>query len=72
VIISNFSAKKDYQLEFQVPATLIDAWKLTDGRYQLKDMLSNELYELTVSEGKGKVLFKLSPLDSKVFQLQAR
>ena len=72
MIISNFSAHKEYQLDLKAPEALIDAWKLTDGRYQLKDMLTDKYYELIVNNGAGTVLLNLPPLDSKVLQLEAR
>jgi len=69
VIISNFSAYKNYQFDLQIPDHLIAEWELADGEYQLYEVLSETTQNMIVNQGKGSIQTSLAPLQSKIFQL---
>ena len=70
IVISNFSAEKSYELDYQIPSDLIKAWELEDGSYTLKDALYNKVKtELVVKDGKGIMKVELGILESFVFEV---
>ncbi len=72
IVVSNFSADNNYQFKLQIPAELITEWRLTDGRYQLSEVLSNDIHDFIVEGGKARIEVELAPLESKVFRFRTR
>lgn len=71
IIISNFDADRAYEFELKIPAELITAWGLKEGKYTLTDQLYHkEKAELQIAEGNGKVAVKLEPLASMIFKIE--
>ena len=69
VIISNFSDRKNYRFDLRIPGHVIDVWSLSDGRYELIDILSEIPDHLVVEQGKGTIQISLAPLESKIFYM---
>lgn len=69
VVVSHFNPEQTVAFNLQLPATLIAAWQLSDGTYQLQDQLTGERQQLQVSGGIGQIPVQLAPLGSVVYQL---
>lgn len=70
LVISNFEAHRYFTLEFKLPESLIEAWGLQEGSYELQDLLyGSRAYRLQVKEGKAMVHLTLEPLQSFIFKL---
>ena len=70
VIISNFDNEKSFNIDLQIPAEIVEVWKLEDSIYTLKD----QLYEivtarLKVKNGIGVMNVKIDPLASFIFKI---
>ena len=72
IVISNFSADNNYQLKLQIPAELINEWRLADGRDQLSGVLSNDIHDFIIEGGKATIEVELTPLESEVFRFRTR
>lgn len=71
VIISNFSDRKTYRFDLLIPARIVDVWNLSDGRYELVDILSDVPDHLVVNRGTGTIQLSLAPLESKIIRMNA-
>jgi hypothetical protein len=70
LVISNFSVAQSKKFTLNMPADLLQKWKLADGKYPLIDKLgATGSYQLKVAQGQGAVQLKLSPLQSVVLEL---
>lgn len=69
VVVSNFDADKTYEFQLKIPAHLIKEWQLSEGEYEVEDMLYNSKNILNVENGVGKLNVVLQPLESFVYQL---
>lgn len=70
IVIVNFE-EKPRLFRFQLPSTLIEKWKLSDGEYDLTDQLYNtSVFKLFVSGGKANVDIRINSLESFVLKLQ--
>jgi hypothetical protein len=70
LIVTNFDAKESFGFELQLPASAVQAWKLKDGNYLLKDQLSDHQGELVVLQKTGNIRIDLGPLQSYILLLQ--
>lgn len=71
IIISNFDAEKNYELDLKIPAEVINALGLKDGSYPLKDQLYDTFEsDLIVKEGVGNISVSLQPLKSLILKLK--
>ncbi len=69
-ILVNFSWKAASKINFLIPANVITAWKLKDGRYEMTDQLYGEIYTMTVSAGKGEIPLTVKPSESLILKLK--
>lgn len=70
VIITNFDTNQTSKFELQLPANIIQDWKLKDGVYKLTDQLyNNSKVELVVANGIGKIGITIAPLQSFIYSL---
>jgi hypothetical protein len=67
--VSNFDAKEKFGFELSLPAQIIEAWKLQEGNYQLKDVLGDRRLELIVGEGLASTRIDIEPLESLILDL---
>ena len=72
VVISNFDAQSSHDLEVRIPADIIAAWHVVDGRYLLEEQLYRRNHaQLIVDKGRGRLSITLEPLGSAVLKLGA-
>ncbi|MGB5720172.1 MAG: alpha-amylase family glycosyl hydrolase, partial [Woeseiaceae bacterium] len=72
VVLSNFDAAKPYDLEVRIPAAIIAAWAISDGRYMLDEQLYRRNHaQLIVDRGEGVFRITLRPLASAVLRVGA-
>lgn len=71
VIVSNFDARDRFGFELQLPAHVLRAWNLGDGTYQLRDLFSDRILELSVSGDIAKTRVDLDPLESYILILES-
>lgn len=70
IIISNFDAEKQYDLNLRLPEEIVEAWQLEDGDYSLEDqLLEASQNTLSVENGQGKIKIQLGPLASNIYKL---
>ena len=69
ITISNFSGSENYRFDLRIPASLISAWSLSDGQYELVDILSDVPDHLFVNQGMGTIQLSLAPLESKILRM---
>lgn len=70
LVVVNFKESITDIFELELPASLIQQWKLADGKYQLTDQLYGEAgFELVVTNGTGKISMKVQPLESFILKL---
>ncbi len=70
IVVSNFSDTKSYDLSLHVPADIIAAWQLDNGRYALHEKLYEQNHsELVVDGDKSSFRVRLEPLDSVVYKV---
>ena len=71
VVVSNFSQKKSYQLEFNIPEKLASSWNLTDGDYQIEELISQQKQttKIKIKNNQGKIKLQLKPLETKVLRV---
>jgi 1,4-alpha-glucan branching enzyme len=68
IVVSNFSADKNHQLKLQIPSELITEWQLADGHYQLAGVLSGDIHEVVIEDGKAGIEIELAPLESEIIR----
>ncbi len=70
VVVSNFDADNEYELNVVVPEDIIANWGIEDGRYALVEQLYGyNASELVVDGGRGQFRLQLEPLESVVYEL---
>ena len=73
VIVSNFDDLNSYEFELKLPETIVQAWNLNDGKYQLREVLYDQnSFELIVKDGLGFVKLKIDPLASYLLNLEIK
>ncbi|MCH7410028.1 alpha-amylase family protein [Belliella sp. DSM 111904] len=71
IIITNFDKNDSFGFELQIPASIITAWSLKDGDYELEEKLyGNVNAKLYVDQGQAKVRVDLDPLESWILQVR--
>jgi glycosidase len=71
IIVANFDADRKYEIDLQVPEEIIREWKLTDGSYEMAEVLEEASdASLEVENGAGRIAIKLRPLESNIFVLK--
>ena len=70
IIVVNFDASETFGFALQLPEELINLWNLQEGKYALRDQLSNETLTLTLTEGKASTRIDLQPLQSLILNVQ--
>lgn len=70
VIVTNFNQNTPVQCDVMIPADVVKKMNLKDGKYKLKDQLyGKSTTELTVENGIGKFVVKISPNESFIFKI---
>ena len=70
LIVTSFDREQSQSIEVGIPAELIDAWQLADGRYMLMEQLYGRNHgRLIVDDGKGMAKITLGALDSAVLKV---
>ena len=70
IVVSNFDDETSYDLDVQVPESVISAWQLNDGRYMLDEQLYRRNHaQLNVDRGTGRFRITLPPLASAVLKV---
>lgn len=70
IVIANFDAKEDYEIELKIPKNIILEWELSDGNYKLSEQLYGEIdSKLIIKNGIGVVKLTLNPLDSFILKV---
>lgn len=73
LIVANFADDEQNHVQIKLPASLIDAWQLTDGEYWLTEQLyGQQRVKLDVTSGRAEIGFDVPSLASWVFQLDYR
>jgi glycosidase len=71
IVTSNFDVDSSFEFNLKVPANIISSWRLSDGTYQLIDVLYHQFSPtLIVQNGLGYVDVKLKPLESFILKLK--
>ena len=70
IVISNFDANDRFGFELKIPEDVIQKWELSDGNYQIKDVLYGSEHTLKVQNGKGEVRIDIDPLESFILSFQ--
>ncbi len=71
IIVTNFDTSETYGFELQIPASIITAWGLENGEYDLEEKLYNSSKaKLHVHASKGKVRVDLKPLESWILEVK--
>jgi glycosidase len=72
IVVCNFDDTAGQTLEIAVPAEIISAWQLADGRYMLDEQLFRRNHaQLVVENGEGVFRIALEPLGSAVLRVGA-
>jgi glycosidase len=69
IVVSNFSADKTSSFDLKIPSDLLLKWKLSTGKYAIKDQLYNTTNNLIIEKGEGRISITLKPLESFVYGL---
>ncbi len=70
IVVSNFDADKSYQPLMKLPADIVGAWQLEDGRHVLEEQLyGSKDSQLVIDGGEGRFRVSLEPLESAVFRV---
>lgn len=69
IIINNFSATKELQIDLKVPADMIATWELKDGKHKLKEQLYGTEAVLNVDHGVGIIKISIKPNESFIYKL---
>ncbi|NOQ91098.1 MAG: alpha-amylase [Flavobacteriaceae bacterium] len=71
IIVTNFDGEETYAFDLKIPKTVINAWNLKEGKYQVSNQLYGEIsQELMVENGIGIIKIKLAPLESLILKLK--
>lgn len=71
IIITNFDHNDTFGFDLQIPASIITAWGLEDGEYELEEKLyQSAKAKLHVHAGLGKVRVDLKALESWILELK--
>ena len=56
IVVSNFDPDASYDFRLRLPESVVDAWQLDDGEYEMHEQLYGEdMQALAVRDGRGKV-----------------
>ena len=69
VVVSNFDADRNYDVDLKIPGHIIEDWGLDEGSYIVRDGLYGSENTLKVEEGIGHIPVTLEALQSYVFKL---
>ncbi|MBP8791965.1 MAG: alpha-amylase [Lutibacter sp.] len=70
IVVANFDTLVNYDLDLQIPPSIIQQWKLADGKYKLQDQLyKKQTTELIVKDGVGFFNIELDTLTSFIFKV---
>ncbi len=69
IIISNFEVNDSRVFELKIPQMLISEWNLSDGVYEIEDVLYGSKNSLVVENRMGKVNIILNPLGFFIFKV---
>jgi len=71
IVISNFDAEKQYDIEFKLPPEIIKKWKLSGKQYKLAEQLYGEINcELNIDNELGIINLEIEPLESFIFKIK--
>lgn len=70
IVMSNLADVGTAPLAMKIPGELVQQWQLGDGHYSLKDLLTNRMMELSVSQGQAQFPIQLAALESVILELQ--
>ncbi|MGY6521664.1 MAG: alpha-amylase family protein [Mongoliitalea sp.] len=71
IIVTNFDQQNSFGFELQVPASIIQAWGLSNGTYELHEKLyGNVKPTLTIQDSQGSVRVDLKPLESWILEIK--
>ncbi len=70
IIVSNFQADDSRVFELKVPAEIISKWKMTNAAYKVTDALYQNVSQLHIEDGIGKIQVTLNPLESFIFEVE--
>jgi len=70
IIVVNFDASETFGFDLQLPEELINLWNLQEGKYALRDQLSNETVTMTLTEEKAATRIDIQPLQSMILKVQ--
>ena len=71
IIVTNFDSNDTFGFELQLPSEIINEWGLSDGEYELEEMLYGQMYpKLNVKSGQAKVRIDLAPLESWILEVE--
>lgn len=69
IVTTNFDQEKSYSFDLQIPASIVQAWNLNDGTYELSQVLNQaQESELRIENGIGHIIVNLEPLESLVYK----
>ena len=75
LIVTNFDPEHTYEFTLKIPQTAVDAMRLTEEQYQLKDIfqsdtsLTLDTQAVVVDEGEEGISMTLGPLQSYIFRI---
>lgn len=71
IVVSNFDAEKQYDIEFKLPPEIIKKWKLNRKQYKLEEQLYGEINcELNIGNDLGIINLEIEPLESFIFKIK--
>lgn len=71
IVVSNFDAEKQYNIEFKLPPEIIKKWKLNGKQYKLEEQLYGEINcELNIGNDLGIINLEIEPLESFIFKIK--
>ena len=71
IIITNFDKNDSFGFDLQLPASMVTAWGMKDGEYELEEKLYGKVNaKLYVDQGQAKVRVDLEPLESWILEVR--
>ncbi|WP_455423563.1 alpha-amylase family protein [Belliella kenyensis] len=71
IIITNFDKNDSFGFDLQLPASLVSAWGMKDGEYDLEEKLYGKAKaKLYLENGHAKIRVDLKPLESWILELK--
>ena len=71
IIISNFDTQKSYNIDFKLPAEVVQKWGLNRSSYLLNNKLNAENQsQLKIENGVGHINLNVEPLASFIFSIE--